>query len=51
MAATAPSDQPGGYDTQTILGHPRGLFGLSFAETPGSRHVPAARDQAGGPAD
>jgi len=32
MATTAPSDQPGGYDTKTILGHPRGLFVLFFAE-------------------
>jgi POT family proton-dependent oligopeptide transporter len=32
MASTAPSDQPGGYDTKTILGHPRGLFVLFFAE-------------------
>jgi POT family proton-dependent oligopeptide transporter len=32
MATTAPSDQPVGYDTKTILGHPRGLFVLFFAE-------------------
>jgi POT family proton-dependent oligopeptide transporter len=32
MATTAPSEQPGGYDTKTILGHPRGLFVLFFAE-------------------
>ncbi|HEY0129867.1 MAG TPA: peptide MFS transporter [Allosphingosinicella sp.] len=32
MATTAPSDQPGGYDAKTILGHPRGLFVLFFAE-------------------
>src|SRR5688572_29485859 len=32
MATTAPSDQPGGYDTKEIFGHPRGLFVLFFAE-------------------
>src|SRR5687768_910606 len=32
MASTALPDQPGGYDTKTILGHPRGLFVLFFAE-------------------
>jgi len=32
MATTALPDQPGGYDTKTILGHPRGLFVLFFAE-------------------
>ncbi|HEU0134371.1 MAG TPA: peptide MFS transporter, partial [Allosphingosinicella sp.] len=32
MATTAPSDQPGGYDSKTFLGHPRGLFVLFFAE-------------------
>src|ERR1043165_3280651 len=32
MATTALPDQPGGYDTKTILGRPRGLFVLFFAE-------------------
>ncbi len=32
MASTAPSDQPGGYDTKEFFGHPRGLFVLFFAE-------------------
>jgi POT family proton-dependent oligopeptide transporter len=32
MATNALPDQPGGYDTKTILGHPRGLFVLFFAE-------------------
>jgi POT family proton-dependent oligopeptide transporter len=32
MATTAPSDQPGGYDTKEFFGHPRGLFVLFFAE-------------------
>jgi proton-dependent oligopeptide transporter, POT family len=32
MATTAPTGEPGGYDTKTILGHPRGLFVLFFAE-------------------